>query len=54
MARNKLKSLAGVFTDLFALEEVFLNDNLLLSFSDEWFSNTPNVRTIHLEHNVLV
>ena len=54
LSRNKLKSLAGVFTDLFALEEVFLNDNLLLSFSDEWFSNTPNVRTIHLEHNVLV
>ena len=40
--------------DLIGLEEVFLNDNLLLSFSNEWFSNTPNVRTIHLEHNVLV
>ena len=48
LSRNKLKSLAGVFTDLFGLEEVFLNDNLLLSFSNEWFSNTPNVRTIHL------
>ena len=37
LSRNKLKSLAGVFTDLFGLEEVFLNDNLLLSFSSEWF-----------------
>ena len=54
LSRNKLKSLAGVFTDLFALEQVFLNDNLLLSFSNEWFTNTPNVRIIHLEHNVLV
>ena len=54
LSRNSLKSLAGVFRDLFSLEEVFLNDNLLLSFSNEWFSNTPNVRTMHLEHNVLV
>ena len=37
LSRNKLKSLAGVFTDLFGLEEVFLNDSLLLSFSSEWF-----------------
>ena len=42
------------FSDLFGLEEVFLSDNLLLSFSDEWFSNTPNVRIIHLQHNALV
>lgn len=54
LSRNKLKSLAGVFTDLYVLEEVFLNDNLLLSFSDEWFSDTPKVKTIHLQHNVLV
>ena len=39
LSRNKLKSLAGVFTDLFGLEEVFLNDNLLLSFFNQWFSN---------------
>ena len=54
LSRNKIKSLVGVFFDLFALEEVFLNDNLLLVFTNEWFSNTPNVRTIHLEHNVLL
>ena len=54
LSRNKLKSLAGVFTDLFGLEEVFLNDNLLLSFSNEWFSNTPNVRTIHLGLNFVL
>ena len=32
LSRNKLKSLAGVFTDLFGLEEVFLKErNKLLS-----------------------
>jgi Leucine-rich repeat (LRR) protein len=54
LTRNSLKTLSSVFIDLYALEEVFLNDNLLLAFTSEWFSNTPNLRTLHLENNVLV
>ena len=37
----RLRTLKGVFTDLVALEELLLNDNLLLQLSNDWFSNTP-------------
>ena len=49
----RLRTLKGVFSDLGALEELLLNDNLLLQLSNDWFSKTPNLRTVHLENNVI-
>ena len=50
---NRLRTLSGVFLDLLALEEVFLNDNLLLQVTNDWFHNTPNIHAIHLQNNVI-
>ena len=53
LSYNRLRTLSGVFLDLFALEEVLLNDNLLLQLTNDWFYNTPNLHAIHLENNVI-
>ena len=53
LSHNELQTLSGVFVDLFALEELLLNDNLLHTVTDDWFRNAPNLRVIHLENNVL-
>lgn len=53
LSHNRLRGIKHVFVDLYALEEVFLNDNLLLSLTNTWFSNTPNLKVIHLEGNVI-
>ena len=53
LSQNQLQSLSGVFVDLYALEELLLNDNLLLTLTDDWFRNAPNLRVIHLENNVI-
>ena len=53
LSNNRLRTLSGVFLDLSALEEVFLNDNLLLQLTDDWFHNTPNLHAIHLQNNVI-
>ncbi len=53
LSHNQLQSLSGVFVDLYALEELLLNDNLLLTLTDDWFRNAPNLRVIHLENNVI-
>ena len=53
LSNNRLRTLSGVFLDLSALEEVFLNDNLLLQLTNDWFYNTPNLHAINLENNVI-
>lgn len=54
LSNNRLRSLIGVFSDLVALEEVHLNNNLLIRLSNNWFSNTPNLATIYLQNNVII
>ncbi|CAB4054560.1 unnamed protein product [Lepeophtheirus salmonis] len=53
LSHNRLKGLSQVFKDLIALEEVALNNNMLLSLGQDWFNNSPNLKTIRLQHNII-